>query len=126
MVANIIRQSSPDRWEAALARGRRESLVVSTHDGIRWTCQSKRGGEYIILVDASAAIICNCAAGAGGDPVCKHRALVNAALNQSPVSTALPRLARRCATCGGDGHVSDEADREFTCFDCAGTGLPRY
>ena len=98
------RQVTPERWQAALRRAYDDSLdLFRVNDTGEWfaTSASERtlsgGTVYRVSRDA-----CSCPAGAAGDPVCKHRALLLAELgyldldpDPAPVAPKVVPLPRR-------------------------------
>ena len=79
MVTPINRPNSPERWQAALVRARREGISVRqlTASGA-WIATSATDSHIAYEVSVHR---CTCpAAEFGDDPVCKHRAALRAHL----------------------------------------------
>jgi len=78
MVAEMSRrESTPERWQAALSRARKEGIEVRQLVGSGgWiaTSGTDRRAAYELEVTAGVVHGCACPAAAHDDPVCKHRA----------------------------------------------------
>ncbi len=71
------RESTPERWQAALARARKEGVEVRQLVGSGgWiaTSGSDRRAAYELEVTSGIVHGCACPAALHDDPVCKHRA----------------------------------------------------
>ena len=73
----LRRQSTSERWKAAMARARKEGVEVRQLVGSgAWiaTSGSDPHGAYELAVTAGIVHGCACQAASHNDPVCKHRA----------------------------------------------------
>ncbi len=90
--------ATPARWQAALRRAFEEGVQVrQLADSGAWIATSGTDAAiaYEVEVVAGLAHRCACPAGASGDPVCKHRALVHfrhGLLDPEPPTPAAPAL----------------------------------
>ena len=121
-----MRQATPERWQAALARAVAEQVQVRqlAHSGA-WIATSGTVANVAYQMDVTNGIAhgCTCEAGQHGDEICKHRAmyyhLVGLLDLEAPVD---------CGACGGDGaHVKESAtfpgtSYRVTCRACKGRG----
>lgn len=87
-----------ERRERAMARAVAEGLVARRESDRVWTVTSgsRAGQTYAVTVGAdNRPSACSCPAGQGGDPVCKHRTLVGAAIEGAgaPTREDFARLA---------------------------------
>ena len=71
------REATPERWQAAIARAKKEGIEVRQLVGSGgWiaTSGSDRTAAYELAVTAGVVHGCACPAAVHDDPVCKHRA----------------------------------------------------
>ncbi|MBW3631859.1 MAG: hypothetical protein KY456_02405 [Chloroflexi bacterium] len=71
------RESTPERWQAALARARKEGVEVRQLVGSGgWiaTSGTNQRAAYELAVTGGIVHGCACPAALHDDPVCKHRA----------------------------------------------------
>jgi hypothetical protein len=71
------RASTPERWQAALARARKEGVEVRQLVGSGgWIATSGTDRRAAYELDVTGGIVhgCACPAALHDDPVCKHRA----------------------------------------------------
>jgi hypothetical protein len=71
------RESTPERWQAALARARKENVQVRQLVGSGgWIATSGTNTRAAYELDVTAGYVhgCACPAASYDDPVCKHRA----------------------------------------------------
>jgi hypothetical protein len=78
MVLGITRrESTPERWQAALARARKEGVEVRQLVGSGgWIATSGTNQRVAYELEVTGGIVhgCACPAASHDDPVCKHRA----------------------------------------------------
>jgi hypothetical protein len=71
------RESTPERWRAALARARKEGVEVRQLVGSGgWIATSGTNQQAAYELDVTGGVVhgCACPAALHDDPVCKHRA----------------------------------------------------
>ena len=104
------------RWQAALDRAIAANLsYIELMDGDgAWAVGSSQDSERGYLVTSHT---CTCAAGRGGDPICKHRALVRALVGLLPLDGVA------CPSCNGGGAVYFCSGNQEPCAHCGGTGV---
>lgn len=71
------RESTAERWQAALARARKEGVEVRQLVGSGgWIATSGTNGRAAYELAVTSGIVhgCTCEAASYDDPVCKHRA----------------------------------------------------
>ena len=76
-VGRKVRQASPERWQAALARALAEGVTVrQVNANGMWVASSGTDATMAYLLEVTGGIVhsCTCPAGQFNDPVCKHRA----------------------------------------------------
>ncbi|MFN8593044.1 MAG: hypothetical protein U0031_16430 [Thermomicrobiales bacterium] len=91
------REATPERWQAAIARAKKEGVEVRQLVGSGgWiaTSGTNRHAAYELEVTGGYVHGCACQAAAFDDPVCKHRAAFWLAAGIADPSQAAPdRLA---------------------------------
>ncbi len=96
------RVDTTERRVRLLAKARAEALVAVRESETRWLVSSGSvaGTGYAVGVVGGRALSCTCAAGSGGDALCKHRMLVDDALGimAAPEAADLARLAAELRT----------------------------
>jgi hypothetical protein len=100
MVLGITRrESTPERWQAALARARKEGVEVRQLVGSGgWIATSGTNTRAAYELEVTGGIVhgCACPAALHDDPVCKHRAaywLVMGIVDPSQVEAVQPIAA---------------------------------
>src|SRR5215217_7264061 len=76
-VVRKVRQASPERWQAALARALADHVTVrQVNANGMWVASSGTDAAMAYLLEVTGGIVhsCTCPAGQFNDPVCKHRA----------------------------------------------------
>jgi hypothetical protein len=71
------RESTPERWQAALARARKEGVEVRQLVGSGgWIATSGTNARAAYELEVTGGVVhgCACQAASFDDPVCKHRA----------------------------------------------------
>lgn len=131
---------TPERWQSALQRALTEHVTVregsDDEPGLWWASSPRSAMVYRLVVRGNVVISCQCAAGQGSDPVCKHRAAYYArigALTQ-PTSELITQVITPddpCPICHGGGvvYVRDCEVAGWphpTCNACRGTGVARH
>jgi hypothetical protein len=123
------RPETPERWQQALKRARREGVQIRQLAGCgMWIATSVTDDTTAYEVTPWS---CECWAAEFGDPICKHRAALLAKLGRLGTDSTGPREdTTRCTTCNGVGsHPGTVAVGStwrydnVTCEDCHGTGL---
>lgn len=127
-----LREATPARWQAALARAIAEGVQVRQLAGCgAWIATSGTDAATAYEVGAGG---CECQAGPFGDPICKHRAaywhaqgLLDLDLDPEPEPTAPTASASvPCWACKGSGREWIEGASgdwfRVACIACYGTG----
>lgn len=93
VAATPRRTSTPERWQAALARARKEGIEVRQLVGSGgWIATSGTDRRAAYELDVTSGVVhgCACPAALHDDPVCKHRAAYWLALGVNEPSRVYP------------------------------------
>ena len=135
-----LRQATPERWRAALARAEREGVQVRQLVGSgAWLATSGTDATKAYELEIVNGIVrsCSCPAGTFGDPCCKHAARFYHLVGlldldpepepEPPTPAAPAPAAVPCWDCQGTGrdHIADARGRwhAVACLACEGTGI---